>query len=539
MDIKSNISSKSYLNFKASPKLQYTINKDIGVYYQRISRNDLAIEKFSTALELNENAHIPLKQMTLCKQQTADIDGALECIEKCIECDNNKIEIQNIRNDCLYEQNNFEKSLIEYYNTKFCNEKARNANLGNELVDFTIQQSIGNQLGPCLNKMRKDIAKYYKHKINKHTDDRPIWKICKENNECDVVSLRSVTVPLVPPLKKKQNDLKLSNRYTLYIDHSTAKDVLFLKKLCTDKRLHIPQIPDSSKKIMNVLSEQLKHVKIFEDMLWQRQPMYSKKYNKDTVKQYASQYCSLKRIQCQARREAFNCLTSIRKLATSNFSAMIKLVDKVMTEFFPFKTNRILARKAEFINEIYNIVGIAFMKRLIVPNTLLQVPLMHRLNILLEIPVEKKYKDISKIEKAFGENKHLVDSTFLVYRQKVEELEKRRSNCTELIERCYLCHELARLHLNQSEMDESKQLGFRIIDLAKLCGNNVWRCLGYLTILRVEYAQAHYVEVAKMLKILINMENIFDEFTRHFIRTAIRLNEDIMAEEQKFYTVNS
>lgn len=68
---------------------------------------------------------------------------------------------------------------------------------------------------------------------------------------------------------------------------------------------------------------------------------------------------------------------------------MAKFVEQAMGEYVILKTRRVMPRKFEFMNEVYNILALAYLDKVYVPPAILDVPMDERLNVLMDIPIEK------------------------------------------------------------------------------------------------------------------------------------------------------
>ena len=304
------------LDFLVNDEAQYSIHLDQGRFYKHRGLAEKAMEKFEIALELKDNSYLPMLEKTRCKLSELDIDGALQDAEKLVDTYPVSLVAQNLENDIIYEKSEYERSLVKFYQTKFHNKDTRIASQGIELVDYTINRSIGPQLGPCLLKLRKPIYKYHQAVLKKRVITKPMWKILREKKECDVVSVQSMHIADISPLRKERSLKKLSNRFSMYFNNATAKDLLYLKKLGTAKGLQLPQTPDSNNFMLDVIDDCQKRINICEIQLWSRQPIYSKRNINDVKRAEENESLQLHDIQQQTRRDVFNHLVQFKKLNT-------------------------------------------------------------------------------------------------------------------------------------------------------------------------------------------------------------------------------
>jgi len=101
-------------------------------------------------------------------------------------------------------------------------------------------------------------------------------------------------------------------------------------------------------------------------MLHSRQPLYSKKYcaNSDETKSKAYKEKNLNYLQIQTRKKAFRDLCDVKKIRKSgNLRQLLDHTD-TFSEYIAKKTLRIMPRREEFLNEIYNNVALAYCDQL-------------------------------------------------------------------------------------------------------------------------------------------------------------------------------
>lgn len=533
----------SYINFdfNLEPPTRAAVRRDFGLYYKRNGRVATAVGQFEQSLEDDPVGGQAMLELSRCKLDLGRINEAIEAAESCLATYPTNMDSQLQLNQCLYEKNLFEESYSGYANTKHQFPNRRKVNEGPQLVKMTIGSSIGPEVGDCLLNMRRDIAKYSKYKSSLSTDNRPRWKILKDRGECDVVSVAETPKRYIPQIKKMRNYRKQSNMHSIYMGISTAADIQFLHKLTNDKRLFLRQTPNSNSAIRDALAEGIAVVDIYETMLWNRKPQYAKKYVKNTesVKKVTEQ--ALSRIQLQTRRDVFNQLVRIKELAKHDREGLRNYVEDVISNYYSIKTKRVFPRKFEFISEIFNIVGLSYLdERTIVPNDLMQHPLQIRLNILLQIPQDKKGDEEigSSGCNSFGQKSSYVDPekpdyAYFAYKHRVDEFEERLKRSQYPIECCYLAHELAELHMVQRKMDEPKQLAVKMIDQATESGNTAWLFLGHLTAARADLAAGQFAGCGLKLKRLAEMLKDVDEFVGHFVETALLMHENHMEAEMQ------
>ena len=76
--------------------------------------------------------------------------------------------------------------------------------------------------------------------------------------------------------------------------------------------------------------------------------------------------------------------------------------------------------------------------------------------------------------------------SLFISRDKVHQLETRCEESKFAIEKCYLCYELARLHLKKLNFEGFEQMIVLVVSEARRCRNNVWLILGLHMVLQYE-----------------------------------------------------
>lgn len=527
--------SKINDEFTMIPELQQAIYRDWGLFYKRMGIWTSAVQHFDDSTAIKEDAYRPLFEKSICMLAEANVEDAEAKAKRCVHFYPNDIASQNQLNNCVYEANRFEESLSRYYNTFHEKEKTRNGLHGIDIVSKTLNKSIGSDAGPFLLTMRGAIDKLQKSQADaKWSDKRPVWKILKSINECDVISVEKLTQPkpIETPIQKCKKKLNERIVFSKYMDNSTAIDIMFLNSLSQNKRLLLEQTEKSNQQILDILNVECGRIDKWKEMLYKRQPIYSKKYVKDNKSKEAFQNVALNRIQFRTRRDSYEQLAKIKRLRNTNFRQMLNVVECVLADFYAIKTKRVFPRKFEFINEICNIVGLAYIERLTIPSQLMIVPLAERMSLLLRIPPEKKM--VEDTPKKFGEksaNASHLDTHFLVYKEKVDHFEGRLLHAKYPIEKCYIYHEICNLHVAQRKLDETKQIGKKMVEQSETIGNSVWILHGYLSVIRAELLQGQIKGVAEKLLILEGIQGNYNEFVVQFIKTAKFLTESLLREE--------
>lgn len=227
--------------------------------------------------------------------------------------------------------NQFERNKIALSN------KLRNYNGVHEVplkerlitVEANYDDILGRNAGPCLLNMRSTLPKLFAGKNELGADDRPIWKILRDREECDAVSIRTVEKKSKHILEKVQSK-QIKKTFSQKYFHSGWQDIEFLESLKTDKRLILKQTPVSSATLKDICDDSCNQVQRSLKMLHAREPIYTKTHKMFPDEELRQQHMNthLNRIQYQTRRDIFHQLDKIKLLREKGD---LEVIDHVVT----------------------------------------------------------------------------------------------------------------------------------------------------------------------------------------------------------------
>uniref|UniRef100_A0A1I8P5K3 Uncharacterized protein n=1 Tax=Stomoxys calcitrans TaxID=35570 RepID=A0A1I8P5K3_STOCA len=220
--------------------------------------------------------------------------------------------------DALYELNQFENCAVELHDNtrKFC--RSSEAGFLNRLVvvEENLKDSLGDPLGSFILKSGNHFAAVAEDfETNQHIDARPLWKILKEQDGCDIISILEKEEVLLSPLElaRRRRAFKVCNQIYL---KKTWIDVFFLKHLQENKNFLLPQSKGSTPVLHSLCTTKCDEVTKFLKMLQARSPLYAEKLrmcpNKRLGQKRRDEY--LNRVQYQTRRTILSQLRAIRRL---------------------------------------------------------------------------------------------------------------------------------------------------------------------------------------------------------------------------------
>ncbi|KAH8312110.1 hypothetical protein KR044_009439, partial [Drosophila immigrans] len=496
---------------------------DWGIYFQRRHYIPASMRYLNKALDLNENDTDALRRRARVKRMQARAPDAL------IDCTNAKaiLKSQNPNvfdykinlevSDSLYESNQLENSLRTLHLNKklFSDSKAQAVQNRMTVITENLQDALSDETAPAVHRL-----------INMMNTGVSGSKSRTRTQDCDVLSILETEQEFVSPLEKSRRKRQFKIYNQRYLDNFW-KDVSFFKEIRENQNLLIGQFSESSASLKSLTEDSYKIARTFTKMLHTRSPMYCVNTAKNELN-LKYQQDNLFRIQYQTRRNMFKILRTIRNLIRTN--KMIKLtnyVDDVMGNYVTIKTNRIMPWKFEFVNEVYNYLGLARLNEFKIPDDMKLLSGKQRLMTLFKIPTELDFNRKKKFDSI--RRQAAVDPKAEKFNKLSARYEHRMRFAKFSIERSYLYHEYAQAHLDINSFDACCLLARKSIDEAIKGKNYSWAVLSALvackahTILgKVEKQQEMLNEAFRLAKKLMSIDLCL------FIDICLKVNtEDI------------
>ncbi|KAH8300082.1 hypothetical protein KR044_009674 [Drosophila immigrans] len=479
-----------------TPEIERGIYYDWGKNYSRRGRTHHALEWFNKASELAPEDlmilyHRSQSNRRICKTQSAleDCVEARRIIRSSGKPENFPINLETC--DALYELNHFEKAKAEAHNNThvFASPQKLQAFEDRLLViDENIRDCCGDGLTPFILRNQKLFERVQELENNKKkVEDRPLWKILKEEGKCDVLSIPEIHEQLLSPreIARRRRAFDICNQY--YMDKSW-KDVIFLKNLNKNPNVLMKQYKVSNEflRVFNV--QQYNIIKKFSKMIHTRSPMYYMRYKKHADKALSDKFreAQLSRIQYQTRRNMISVLNTIRRLRDEkNISKLSKYVNEVMGEYVVLKTFRVMPWKFEFINEVYNTLALALSEQYYIQSDFKFNDKNAIFHLLHHDP--EKIKDIPQFvfgDRSTHQDMEAMDPASTKSRKQIANLENRIVFAQYSIEKCFLHYQIANIHLESNRFDECGFIAHKAIEESQNCNSLLWSFLSTILIIK-------------------------------------------------------
>lgn len=352
---------------------QHAILREWGCYFfHRTSNMNIAVHYFNKSLELQKDDPKSAYYLSLSKKYIALCEAAYqEAIRALRMVDLNHAININVCN-ILYDWNRIEDAGVELMSMsrKFVGQNVKAFQHKFDVVTDNLMDSMGDAMSYFI----RDYKKYFNvitniRKAIENPEERPMWKILREQDECDILSILDVIEPLVHPREQARLDREYKVICSTYLNKS-AIDVMFLKSLAKNKTLLSPQFK-SAPVLKKIVDNNYQTLIKFLRMLQARSPLYHEREKtcpNRTICE-ANKKASLFRIQYSTRRVCIIILTKIKKLRErGNIHELTNMVEEIMGDYVSVKTHKIMPWKFEFINEIHNTLALAHIDQLIIPD---------------------------------------------------------------------------------------------------------------------------------------------------------------------------
>lgn len=475
---------------------QQAIYREWGCYYlQRSANMDIAIHYFNKSLELRKDDPKATYLLSLSKKYIALCEAAYKDAIKALSLVDLNFPINANVCNVLYDWNQLEHAGVELMSKsrKFVGQKVKPFEHKFDVVTENLTESMGDAMWYFIT----DYKRYFNavtdiRKTTENPDERPMWKILRENDECDILSILDVIEPLVHPREQARLDRGYKIFCSAYLNRS-AIDVMFLKSLTKNKTLLLPQFK-STPALKKIVDSKYHTVIKFLKMLQTRSPLYNEREKRcfNKVLCATTKKAAFLRIKNNTRRVCIIVLTRIKQLRErGNIHELTNMVEEIMGDYISVKTNKIMPWKFEFINEVHNTLALAHMDKLVIPDFLEAfVQEEEQLFAMMDLPLHEEFVVVKQLvfgDKSTWTEPEAADYAYIKYklvfriqltslkhnsisfRKLVNRLEKRLRFADYPIEKCYLYHEISRHHLMQNKFDECASVAKKAIEGKIIC----------------------------------------------------------------------
>uniref|UniRef100_A0A336M7M5 CSON011564 protein n=1 Tax=Culicoides sonorensis TaxID=179676 RepID=A0A336M7M5_CULSO len=501
-------------------------------HYMRFGRYDAAISQFENSKDFEVESELTdaIYHHGRAHLELTNIKEANDVVNERKNTDHHKSNL--LECDCLFEANEFEKSLACNYNHRnrvVQGHKTDDFQNRIDMIEEIMSKTVGSKASDCLVKQRKTIPML---KNESEIDLRPLWKKRRDNNECDVVSYEDIDESPSESIKEQIHKDKNFNFLARKYLGPAAKNLFFLRELKKHNAFILPQATGTDHQLESITKSC--HDKIMKNlqMIHARNPIYS---SKKTISTHSdSKNCAKQRTFYMKmylnRREAFKTLDLAKQLRNERkFNELLRYTDKILNEFYQMCTVKEFPRKFEFVTELCNNVALAYIDKLRIPSNSMMVPLNEKMAVLFNVKIMQDNFD--DVEYEFGNKSTFrdplkVDTSFIIYREKKTHLEQRLTSAKYGIEEIYILHEIARHELINDKLDDCKVFARRCEERSCEIGSHIYKFLAILMQLKAEILATNIEKQSELLKKLEDaVTPLKSEELNQIIQIAVQINE--------------
>lgn len=517
------MAKRQEIEFRFPEDLQSTIYRNWGLHSKRYKNYEQAIKQFKKSYECRENNRANL-EMCKCYKATGAYNDAIVCTTKCKD-DSLLTELKeaaHLHRDCIYYLNHLEEAARHSYNI---HRQYPNDWLGKSFGDaicLNISLATGKAAGPYLRHFAWLHTKRTADKVKANDESHAADSI--EIDNCDVESLCDEREIEKSPMIQKKFDIRVRNRHTLYFDGSIADDIGYWANILKRKAHVLPQLAVSSGKMTKIIESGINKFKTSEQVLWSREPIFARTaaVKKNNQCRQRSRYY----LQDTIRRRAFGQLISLKKLIKTNQSLMIKYVENIMTEFYAITPESMFPRKFEFLNDIYNIIGLTYISNIIeIPHNFMLLPQPNRLLSLLNI---KQITPAAKRPEQTEQSGEQQQSHAKRFNRKSNHFQDRLMHSQYTIEEVYLTYQLSRIHFDERKLEECQKYSEDCVHASQFCQSALWEFLALINIVRIYSVKENFVRVKTYLDDLQNLSRRLNQFVIDYVNVLSELIDQLL-----------
>lgn len=209
------------------------------------------------------------------------------------------------------------------------------------------------------------------------------------------------------------------------------------------------------------------------------------------------------RQQYQARRDMFTALEAMHVCRFSGkLEKLIKIAEHELGVSYQIRPEKLMPRRIEFTLDICNLIGLAHLDKLKLPQSLERPDKLAYLATVLDVSTADKNVILPYV---FGDQKTYrdpakPDTSFLVFKRNINRLEERLKYSNVPVEKCHLYHEIGKQNLTQGKFDEARIYARRVVDEASEAGSYLWRFIGHILSCRADVMEKNIVKIYDSFK---------------------------------------
>ncbi|XP_013198598.1 outer dynein arm-docking complex subunit 4 [Amyelois transitella] len=438
-----------------------TLYRERGNYLQRLELFDKAIQAYDEALRWNKEDVRSLLGRSVARAKMTHYVGALADAANANELDPENLTAQQIRAQTNYEKCAFEKALVlasRGQRIRRCPPYFANCV---RHAEETIRDCVGKSAHKVLSSAGSLLEKA---QLSKDSIDAEAVQVVTRKPRMQTNDKQQVQeISRAEKQRFDQTSRLMAAKYLGLMAH----DKYFLTSLCKDERL-VSANKQGSRKLQELANKALNDVEKRQAVLRTRRPMYAalsageeararlSKARKDqlqrTQKQHAEDAKRLIRVAeaSQNERDTSKCL--------ENAEFALEQITR--------KPANLLPNKDKYLQELHNIIANAFLDQKRVKHTMSESDREKRAFMLLGMYLSREPSRDSILRTRPGPPRDA--------KRRLQVLERGLNMSVRPSERCYILHELARLHIDTKQSQRARFYALKCQSECRAANQRVW-----------------------------------------------------------------
>ncbi|XP_052759426.1 uncharacterized protein LOC113513610 [Galleria mellonella] len=438
------------------------VYRERGNYLQRLEQFEKAILAYDEALRWNDSDVRSLLGRSLARAKMTHYSGALADAARAAELEPENMTALQIRAYTDYEKCTFERALV--FATRGQRERRFPPNFAEcaRLAEETIRECVGNNASKVLSAA---VSLLHRIELKRDSIDVETPAVLQRKSRMQSQPMHQVQeISRAEQQRVKRISRLMASKYL----EQMAYDKYFLTNLCKDERL-----ASANKKgaiqLQELANKALENIEKRQAVLRIRQPMYAAVALEAAARArlYKTRKEQLTRAQKQHIRDAERLIRAARvTYEERDTSNCLENAEFAMEQISRIPAN-LLPGKEKFLQELYNIVAEAFLDQKRVKTTMSETDREKRAFILLGMVLSREPSR---------------DSVLRVRppapprdaKRRLRVLERGLTLSSRAPERCYILHELARLHVDTKQAHRARFYATKCQAECRAANQRVW-----------------------------------------------------------------
>ncbi|CAG4982988.1 unnamed protein product [Colias eurytheme] len=438
------------------------VYRERGNYLQRLEQFEKAILAYNEALRWNNGDVRSLLGRSLARAKATHYADALADAARAAELEPDNPTALQIRAQTNYEKCAFERAFLLACRGQMLRKYPPKFAECTQCAEETVRECTGKSATKVLSCVRK----YSKQiELKKDSADGIVRNVPTRRLRLQPQQTQRVEeMSRVEKQKAERISRLMASKYLEQMAH----DKYFLTQLCKDERLHSAN-RQGSQKLQELANKALADVEKRQEVLRERRPLYAARAAEAEARERLSRARKerLGKAQKQHITDAERLVRATQAVYEERNTAKCLETAEFALEQILRKPANLLPGKDKFIQKLQEIVANAFLDQKRVREEMSEADREKRAFILLGIAIsrEPSHDSILRVRPPAPPR----DA-----KRRLRTLERALSQSTRAWERCYILHELSRLHADTKQAHRAKFFALKCQTEARSSNQRIW-----------------------------------------------------------------